>query len=192
MAPPAQDAKRALRRQARAAVRALSRNQRAEASAAAIARLLQQPVWIKAQSVLLYAPLPDELDVWPLLAHALAAGKAVSLPRFVAETNSYAACQVKEPATDCRLGRFAIREPGEHCSPVPLIGLDFILVPAVAFDLRGRRLGRGKGYYDQLLAAVSGTTCGAVFDEQILPEIPIEPHDAIVNCILTPSRWVEV
>jgi len=70
--------------------------------------------------------------------------------------------------------------------------LDFILVPGVAFDLQGRRLGRGKGFYDQILAVVRGTVCGVAFDQQITPEIPVEPHDAVVNCILTPTRWIEL
>jgi 5-formyltetrahydrofolate cyclo-ligase len=70
--------------------------------------------------------------------------------------------------------------------------LDFILVPGVAFDLSGRRLGRGKGYYDRLLKQTRGTTCGVAFDEQIVGEIPVEPHDLNVNCILTPTRWIEV
>jgi 5-formyltetrahydrofolate cyclo-ligase len=74
----------------------------------------------------------------------------------------------------------------------PLNRLDFILVPGVAFDLHGRRLGRGRGFYDQLLANVRGRTCGVAFDEQIVRDVPIEPHDVSLNCILTPTRWVEL
>jgi 5-formyltetrahydrofolate cyclo-ligase len=66
------------------------------------------------------------------------------------------------------------------------------LVPGVAFDLHGRRLGRGKGFYDRLLADVRGKTCGVAFDEQIVREVPVEPHDSDVNCILTPTRWIEL
>jgi len=69
--------------------------------------------------------------------------------------------------------------------------LDLILVPGIAFDLRGRRLGRGKGYYDRWLPALRGKTCGVAFDEQIVDDIPLEPHDVVVNCILTPTRWIE-
>ena len=75
---------------------------------------------------------------------------------------------------------------------MPLNRLDFVLVPGIAFDLQGRRLGRGKGYYDRLLAEVRGKTCGVAFDEQIVDEIPVEPHDIHVNCILTPTRWIEL
>jgi 5-formyltetrahydrofolate cyclo-ligase len=67
-----------------------------------------------------------------------------------------------------------------------------ILVPGVAFDLRGGRLGRGRGYYDRLLSGLQGYRCGVAFDEQIVDRVPLEPHDASLNCILTPSRWVEL
>ena len=69
---------------------------------------------------------------------------------------------------------------------------DLILVPGVAFDLHGRRLGRGKGFYDQLLAAVRGTTCGVAFEQQMVREVPVEPHDIHLNSILTPTRWIEL
>jgi 5-formyltetrahydrofolate cyclo-ligase len=54
----------------------------------------------------------------------------------------------------------------------------------------GRRLGRGKGYYDRLLAAVRGAKCGVAFDQQVVSEIPVEPHDILMNFTLTPTRWL--
>jgi 5-formyltetrahydrofolate cyclo-ligase len=69
--------------------------------------------------------------------------------------------------------------------------LDLVLVPGVAFDARGGRLGRGKGFYDRLLSAVNGTKCGVAFDEQIVDAVPVGPLDVLVNCILTPTRWIE-
>jgi 5-formyltetrahydrofolate cyclo-ligase len=104
----------------------------------------------------------------------------------------YVACEIKDPEKDLLVGRFGIREPETWCGEIELNRLDFTLVPGVAFDLQGRRLGRGKGFYDQMLAAVRGTTCGVAFDEQIVGEVPVEPHDTRVNCILTPTRWIEL
>jgi len=127
----------------------------------------------------------------PSFAVAANAGKQVFLPRFQVDTKSYTACRVESAETDLRVGQFGIREPTETCPEIPLNRLDLILVPGVAFDLHGRRLGRGKGFYDQLLAAVRGRTCGVAFDEQIVNEVPVEPHDVVLNCILTPSRWFE-
>jgi 5-formyltetrahydrofolate cyclo-ligase len=54
--------------------------------------------------------------------------------------------------------------------------------------MKGRRLGRGAGYYDRILEKVPGFTCGIAFDEQISGELPVEPHDVLVDCILTPTR----
>jgi len=164
------------------------------ATGASGARLLieRQPIWQKARSILFFAPLAEELDVWPLMADALAAGKTVALPRFTPKTGGYVACQIEDLGRDLNQGKFGIREPAEKCAEIGINRLDFVLVPGIGFDLRGRRLGRGHGFYDQMLATVRGTTCGVAFDQQIVEEIPVEPHDILVNCILTPTRWTEL
>ncbi len=179
-----------LRRAVRADLERLTAEHRAAAATRALALLRQQADWSKAKSVLLYAPAPDELDLWPVVPEAMAAGKQVALPRYVRQTGSYIACEIRDLAADVVVGQFGIREPTEGCAIVPLLRLDFILVPGVAFDLHGRRLGRGKGFYDQILAAVRGRTCGVGFDEQLVREVPVEPHDIYLNCILTPTRWI--
>ncbi len=163
--------------------------ERVVASLQLCARLEQQPLWQKAQSILFYAPLPEEPDIWQLLLDALAAGKTVLLPRFSPEQKGYVACHIKDAVKDIRKGQFGIREPGDDCAKFSLNRLDLILVPGIAFDLDGRRLGRGKGFYDQLLAVIHGPTCGVAFDQQIVSRIPVEPHDICLSCILTPTRW---
>jgi 5-formyltetrahydrofolate cyclo-ligase len=161
---------------------------------AAHATLRQQIVgnehWQAATRVMLFAPLPDEPDVWPLLTTALAAGKTVALPRFDSASGGYVAAVIRNPAEEIMVGRFNVREPGAECETLPLNRLDLILVPGVAFDRQCRRLGRGKGFYDRLLAAVTGSTCGVAYDHQLVDEIPTEPHDVPLNCILTPSHQV--
>jgi 5-formyltetrahydrofolate cyclo-ligase len=186
---PLQQAKAELRLRMRGELKKISPADRAAASLQACALLEQQEVWRRAESILFYAPLPEEPDTWQLLLDALAAGKTVALPRFVAETNSYAACQIQEIARDIRTGQYGIREPQEFCVKISLNRLDLILVPGVAFDLDGHRLGRGKGFYDQLLGVLHGPTCGVAFDQQIVGQIPVEPHDVRLSCILTPTRW---
>jgi len=186
------DLKASLRSQVRENLKRISPTQRETCSKHARAVLEQHPIWQQAQTILFFAPRPDELDIWPSLPVALAAHKRVFLPRFISAANSYAACEVKLPDTDIKIGQFGIREPSDSCPQFPLNRLDFVLVPGVAFDLHGRRLGRGKGFYDRLLATVRGKTCGVAFDEQIVTEIPVEPHDVLLNCILTPSRWIQL
>jgi 5-formyltetrahydrofolate cyclo-ligase len=181
-----------LREDVTARVAALSAAYRGNASAQARALLEQQSQWRRAESILFYAPVGSELDVWPLVADKIKAGKVVALPRFDPGTQRYLARQVKDLTRELARGHYGILEPPADCEMVSLNRLDFILVPGVAFDLHGRRLGRGKGFYDQLLAAVRGKTCAVAFEEQIVPEVPVEPHDSDVNCILTPTRWIEL
>ena len=185
------ESKGVLRKEIRERLKALTPEQRAAAAGRACALLEQQAVWKRAELIFFYAPMPEEIDIWPLLGDAMAGGKTVALPRFDSATQRYVACQILDVAKDLSQGRFGIREPGGHCIAVPPNRLDLVLVPGVAFDLQGRRLGRGKGFYDQLLVSVRGTTCGVAFDEQIVEAIPVEPHDVHLNCILTPTRWIE-
>ena len=87
-------------------------------------------------------------------------------------------------------GAFGVREPSaDSAHAVSPDTLDLILVPAVAFTNRGARLGRGGGFYDRLLASLPAHTCkiGVCFDSQILPDLPIEPHDQHVDFIATES-----
>jgi len=185
-------AKAALRRRIHDELARMQPQARAMASAQARALLAHQKVWQEAESILFFAPTEGELDVWPLLPEALAAGKSVALPRFLKEAKGYVGCKVNDVDQDVAVGYLGIREPLERCARVALNRLDLVLVPGVGFDLHGRRLGRGKGFYDRLLRAARGTTCGVAFDQQIVREVPVEPHDKYVNCILTPTRWIEL
>lgn len=184
-----QQAKATMRAKVREELEKLSPAEREAASLAACLSLEKQEVWKQARSILFYAPTPDEPDIWKLLADSLALGKTVALPRFVPEQNHYVACQIKDHARDILPGKFGIREPDEKCAKIELNRLDLVLVPGVAFDMHGRRLGRGRGFYDRLLVEFHGPACGVAFDQQIVGEIPVEPHDAQLSCILTPTRW---
>jgi len=182
--------KAALRAQVRAQLRALGPELRAASSLQLCEIIRSQPVWQRAAAVLLFSPLADEPDISALLDDALSQRKVVCLPRFDAAQGVYSAAQVSNRA-DLAPGRFGALEPHEGCPAVSLKHLDLALVPGIAFDLAGRRLGRGKGFYDRLLAGVPGHKCGVAFDAQIVAEIPVEPHDVRVNSILTPTRWLE-
>jgi 5-formyltetrahydrofolate cyclo-ligase len=188
----ARESKQTIRNQMRAALTAIPRSSREEFSRQAVRRLCHQAVWRDAGAVLLFAPMADEIDIWPLAQEALASGKILALPGYQPTTGAYAPRRVGNLVEDLAVGPYGIREPNPSCPELPLKQLDFILVPGLAFDPCGRRLGRGKGFFDRLLAAVRGTTCGVAFDVQILAEIPVEPHDVHLNCILTPTRWIEL
>jgi 5-formyltetrahydrofolate cyclo-ligase len=74
-----------------------------------------------------------------------------------------------------------------ECPPLPVTSLDFALVPGIAFDGLGGRLGRGKGFYDRLLSQAVGVTCGLGLDEQFLACVPVEAHDIRMNLIAVPA-----
>jgi 5-formyltetrahydrofolate cyclo-ligase len=95
------------------------------------------------------------------------------------------------PVEQVPVGAFGIREPDRGCPGMPLNQLDLILVPGLAFGPGGRRLGRGKGFYDRLLMGISGLKCGVAYDEQIRPHIPLEAHDILVDCVVTPEKWLD-
>jgi len=185
------DSKNALRNQIQALLKKMSPTERTAASTQVCSRLKQQADWNRAELILLFTPLSEEVDVWPLLAKALSAGKKIALPRFDPAANMYAACQVENPGRDLVIGKFGIREPGPHCALIPPTTVDLILVPGVAFDLSGRRLGRGRGFYDRLLVSLRGVKCGVAFDEQVVREVSVEPHDVRLDCLVTPTRWTE-
>ena len=186
------NSKSELRKKIRAVLDAMPSEKRAADSAKICAQLREQPVWQNARSVLLFAPMPAEPDIWPLLEEALAAGKIAALPRYHPAGKHYVAGQVQNLRREIATGAFGIREPAARCPEIPLSRLDLILVPGVAFDLHGRRLGRGKGYYDRLLAGVRGVKCGIAFDEQIVTEVPAGPSDVRMNFMMTPTRSVEI
>ena len=179
------------RRRFRVVLKGLSPAERDQASARARDLLRRQTVWQRAQAVLFYSPTPGELDLTPLLEEALRAGKAVALPRFINETGTYQAVAISDYHADCAPGKFGIGEPGEQCRPVSLKRLDLALAPGLGFDLSGRRLGRGQGYYDRLLAGIAGAKCGVAFDQQVVERLPAQRHDVSMNFILTPTRWLE-
>jgi 5-formyltetrahydrofolate cyclo-ligase len=192
MQPDIQAAKALLRKQIRDARETISPAARTTLSAQIRERLKEQTIWRNAGAVLFFAPRPDELDLWPLLEEALAAGKIAALPRYHPAGKNYVACRVQNLRSEIVTGAFGIREPAARCPEIPLSRLDLILVPGVAFDWRGHRLGRGKGFYDRLLAGTCGVKCGITFDEQMVNDVPAGPSDICMNFILTPTRGAEI
>jgi 5-formyltetrahydrofolate cyclo-ligase len=192
MQPNIQAAKVTLRKQIRDILQKIPPAARETASAQARALLKEQSIWKNAASILFFAPVLSEVDVWPLLEEAINAGKIAALPRFDSADQSYVACRVQNLRSEIVTGEFGIREPAAKCAEIPFSKFDLVLVPGVAFDLCGHRLGRGRGFYDRLLAEVRGIKCGVAFDEQLTSEVPAETLDVPVNFILTAIRCVKV
>lgn len=183
--------KKDLRIEVRAKLHAITPDQRTRASHLACALLRQQKLWSEVNSVMFYSALQDELDLAVLIDEALASGKTVALPKFVDAIKSYVPFKISHTQRDCAAGKFGIVEPAATCAEFPANRLDLILIPGVAFDVTGHRLGRGQGHYDRLLSNVVGIKCGVAFDEQLVQRIPAEAHDIRMNCVITPTRFIE-
>lgn len=185
------DAKKEFRRTIRIELSLLASRQRADAASKLCQRVREHEIWKRAAAILFYAPLGDELDISALIPIAYAEGKQAALPQYDPAAGLYHACGVTTPLAELPIGQFGIREPSPGAPRLELNQLDLALVPGVAFDVNGHRLGRGRGFYDRLLERFKGTKCGLGFDEQIKPLLPVEPHDVLLDCVVTPSRWFD-
>ncbi len=150
-------------------------------------RIRSLPEWAEARWVGGYVPMRDELDLVPLMREVLASGRRLALPAFDGNSGQYGFREVGDWDRDLLPGRYGVGEPGSGCAAVPVTWLDFVLVPGLAFDARGGRLGRGKGFYDRLLASAVGVTCGVGGDEQLLSAVPVEAHDIRLNLVALPK-----
>jgi len=187
------EAKNSLRISTRAAVSELDEATRESAGATIVRMVADHPVWTAAKSVMLFSPLPDEPPIGELLSLGLRNDKTVCLPRYLPESDRYEAARVRDIERDLITARFGILEPTPTCPAISLNQLDLVFVPGVAFAPCGARLGRGRGFYDRILAAVTGERIGVGFSEQLLAEIPMEEHDARLTGVVTPQRgWLRV
>ena len=186
------EAKTQFRSSLREALRVITADQRLSESQAAVEKMRAEPLWKGASAILFYAARADELDLSPLINTALKEGKIAALPQSSA-AGDYQAAAVMNVSGDCRPGRFGLFEPASHCPIIPLKQLDLIFVPGVGFDSSGRRLGRGKGFYDRILSQVTGLKCGVGFDLQLVSDpLPEESHDIRLDLILTPTRLIKI
>ena len=181
------EAKAALRRAVLRRRDALTEGERALLGARIVATVLDLRAYGDAGVVLAYASFGTELQTDELLRRVLAGGKTLLLPRV--GRGGLVLYEVRDLAGDLEPGTWGIREPvPDHCPLADPRGVDFALIPGVAFDGRGRRLGYGGGFYDRLLAGgLRGGTprVAGAFGVQIVDEVPTGPHDAPVDLVVT-------
>ncbi len=181
--------KRALRGELRERLRAADPARLLAESEAICTRLLAQPDFLAARAILGYHPLPTEPDLRPALGGEAAAGRdrVVCLPRWAAARAEYEPALV--PANGQLVeGPFGVPEPPAAAPAVDWERLDLVLVPGLAFDRRGWRLGRGRGFYDRILVrARHARRWGVAFDDQVVVDVPHEPHDSNLDLLVTPS-----
>jgi len=183
-------AKRAARARARHARDAVDTTERRVAAQEVAHELLALPELISARGLLAYAALPTELDPVPAVWRLRKRGVRIAYPRI--ESPGVLGIHYVDHELELVPGPFGLSQPREHAPHAPHVAIDAVLVPAVAFDLRGMRLGYGGGYYDRLLPILRPDCLriGVAFDEQVLAEIPAEEHDEVVDIVITQSRVI--
>ena len=188
------DAKRAMRDRVLRARDALPPEVRAQAGRAIVATLAARSDFRAATTMLLSLSFRSEYDTRPLFEAALASGKIVSAPRVNTASRMLEAYIVTDLARDVVPGFRGIPEPLPHCAAVALDAIEWVLVPGVAFDLHGHRIGYGGGYYDRLwpLLRDDAQCVAAAFELQVVEQVPSAPHDLTVDAIITERRTVEV
>jgi 5-formyltetrahydrofolate cyclo-ligase len=146
-------------------------------------RLEKLTVFEQAETVLLYCSLPDEVQTFALLSEWMTV-KCCLLPQI---RGNEMIVREHRPGNHLQTGYRGIFEPTGNIFS-DLNRIDFILVPGVAFDAGKNRLGRGKGYYDRLLAQTKATTAGICFDFQLVEKVPVEKHDVVMDYVITPTK----
>jgi len=142
----------------------------------------------RATTVCCYVALPYEVQTWRMIEEMLAHGKRVVVPVMQPNTKRLRLTEVRDPATELAPGPFGVWEPRSSVRrSVPAREVDLALVPGIAFDRRGYRLGHGHGYFDRFLARLPRTTrrVGLAFRFQLLDRLPIAAHDHAVHAVLT-------
>lgn len=180
-------AKALLRKRMRQLRGSLPPDARARRSAAITARVVALPCWQAARAVALYASMPDELDTRGLLDDAVARGLDVALP-VVGEGRSLTfrwlvRAGERHPTA---MSAYGIDEPTAEAPAVDLADIDVVIVPALAMDPRGHRLGFGRALYDNTLTLMPrAVRVAAVFAFQMIAEVPDEAHDQRVHFVVT-------
>lgn len=167
--------------------RARSETDRSKAREALAERLVELVLGRGARTVSCFLPTPSEPDTSGFLAWAADHGVEVLLP---VSSPGNRLEWVRSHGAEAEPGAHGIRKPlGERLPETAVGAVDLMLIPACAVDARGFRLGWGRGYYDRCLAALESPppVFAVVFDDEVLPRVPTEPHDMPVTGYVSPS-----
>jgi 5-formyltetrahydrofolate cyclo-ligase len=183
-----------LRARARVRMAALTAAERERASREIERRVWEVPDVASAGVLLLYASTPDEVRTDGIAREALRRGIRITYPRCLPGTREMSLHLLRGLEELRAGGRYGIREPDQTCDRVALDQIDAALVPGLAWDRSGSRLGRGAGYYDRLFAQPGwrGFGCGLFFAAQELPALPRDPWDRPLQALVTEREVVQL
>ncbi len=171
----------------------MTEKQRTEKAKAIESKLFGFANFLEARIALLYIDGDNEVRTKSILKRAYDFTKIVVLPAFDPERLKVAILKVDHPDKDLVPGPRGVLEPNPaRCKPVPLQKIDIAIIPGLAFDEKGARIGSGHGYYDRFIPDLPATTrkVALAFEEQIIPQVPTESHDKHVDIIITDKRII--
>ncbi len=178
------DCKKAFRREMLTKRRAYPADRIEKSSAAIAERLFGTDEFGAAETILCFVSTEIEVGTRPIIERARKDGKRVAVPKCVKGAPLLTFHYI-ESADELAEGAFGIPEPLPECEQCSDFGGALCIVPALCCDIRGHRMGYGRGYYDRFLAGFAGVSCGVVFEDFMLPEIPTEPTDIPLDIIIT-------
>ncbi|OAG27284.1 5-formyltetrahydrofolate cyclo-ligase [Thermodesulfatator autotrophicus] len=150
-----------------------------------IQHLKNSDYYQKAQKILFYASFKSEVETYELIEAALTEGKDVYLPKTYISKRKLRLFKINS-LKELSPGAYGILEPSENSPEIEPKGLDLIILPGVAFDLSGGRLGYGGGFYDRLLAKAPHVPKVALaFECQLTKKLPLESHDLKIDALVT-------
>jgi 5-formyltetrahydrofolate cyclo-ligase len=156
-------------------------------------RLFEFANFLEANIALLYINSTSEVNTLKIIERCLNHKKIVILPAFNTTKYEMKLMKIDNLDTDLTLGPRNILEPDPNqCNVVPIECIDIAIIPGIAFDEKGGRIGSGDGYYDRLIPKLPITTrkVALTFENQIVPQIQMEAHDRYVDIIITEKRII--
>lgn len=162
--------------------------QRQQQNAAIAARVLAEPAFVRAKTVFCYCSTAEEIDTRPILRAALEMGKRLCVPRTKGKGEMDACCI--DSLSRLRPAAYGIEEPDAGCPVLPPAQIDLCIIPCLAADRHGFRLGYGGGYYDRFLPQTTALRLVLCAQERLLPRIPSQEHDIACDIILTESQVI--
>ncbi len=156
-------------------------------------RLFEFANFLEARIALLYTPIAAEVNTREIIQRSYMYNKIIVLPAFDEETRKMTLMKIDDPAKDLIDGPRGNLEPDPgRCKVVPIDCLDIAIIPGLAMDEKGGRIGSGKGFYDRLIPNLPITTrkVGLVFEDQIIGVAPMESHDKHVDIVITEARVI--
>lgn len=170
---------------------ALTEEQRREKSKSILKNILALPEFGSAETIMAYLDFRGEVETTDLASEILSAGKRLVIP--LCHMNNLIPCVIKNLDQDIHVGTWGILEPQkDRIRPLPPKEIDLVLVPGVAFDYQGNRLGYGRGYYDRFLPQLKDgiLSAGLSFACQIVEKIPTDDYDCKMSLLITESGLI--